>query len=317
MDVAPIAAKCKHLRTLRSHGKQARTAATTARAQASPVHAVALDASGRFALLCADKQFSLWNWERVTLIHSYPSAYDVVDVATSGDSERAVASAGKAALVWDVATATVTRKFGRHEGAVNGAVFFGDDIVVTACYDTHVRLFDARQAAGKAIQVLGGAKDSVSCVLAVDGEQIVAASVDGCLRAYDVRKGALQVDSLASPITSACVTNDGQCVLVSCLDDRLRLVLRETGEVLNVYEGHKSRQFQMGCCVLYDDSAVVCGSEESGSFICVWPVEGTCAEKFDVTPGGQPVCAFASHPSKPVVLIGSLDGSASVHEVRL
>jgi len=37
------------------------------------------------------------------------------------------------------------------------------------------------------------------------------------------------------PITSVCISHDSNCVLVSCLDGKLRLMERATGEMLNEY----------------------------------------------------------------------------------
>ena len=58
-------------------------------------------------------------------------------------------------------------------------------------------------------------------------------SVDGKVRNYDVRMGQLRVDCIGQPVTSVSFSKDGQCVLASTLDDTIRLLDKDTGELLN------------------------------------------------------------------------------------
>lgn len=58
-------------------------------------------------------------------------------------------------------------------------------------------------------------------------------SVDGKVRNYDIRMGKLQADCIGQPVTSVSFTRDGQCVLASTLDDTIRLLDKDTGELLN------------------------------------------------------------------------------------
>ena len=54
-------------------------------------------------------------------------------------------------------------------------------------------MWDLRSQQGKPIQVLSEAKDSVTCIVIQDRE-IVASSVDGHVRTYDLRVGQLTAD---------------------------------------------------------------------------------------------------------------------------
>ena len=58
-------------------------------------------------------------------------------------------------------------------------------------------------------------------------------SVDGKVRNYDIRMGKLHADCIGQPVTSVSFTRDGQCVLTSTLDDTIRLLDKDTGELLN------------------------------------------------------------------------------------
>lgn len=81
------------------------------------------------------------------------------------------------------------------------------------------------------MQKLDEARDGVSSVKVSDHE-VLAGSVDGRVRRYDLRMGQLFSDYVGSPITCTCFSRDGQCTLVSSLDSTLRLLDKDTGELL-------------------------------------------------------------------------------------
>ena len=67
--------------------------------------------------------------------------------------------------------------------------------------------------------------------------EILGGSVDGSVRRFDVRAGALWADQLHSPVTTIALSHDGNCVLASCLDGRMRLLDKDGGELLAQYSG--------------------------------------------------------------------------------
>lgn len=67
--------------------------------------------------------------------------------------------------------------------------------------------------------------------------EILASSVDGTLRRFDVRMGCMDVDQLNAPVTAMALSHDGNCVLASCLDGRMRLLDKASGELLAQYSG--------------------------------------------------------------------------------
>lgn len=67
--------------------------------------------------------------------------------------------------------------------------------------------------------------------------EIVASSVDGTVRRFDVRMGCMDVDQLGAPVTAMALSHDGNCVLASCLDGRMRLLDKASGELLAEYSG--------------------------------------------------------------------------------
>lgn len=59
--------------------------------------------------------------------------------------------------------------------------------------DSTVRIWDCKSQSTKPIQVFEEARDSISSVL-VAGHEIIAGSVDGRARIYDLRMGMVYVD---------------------------------------------------------------------------------------------------------------------------
>ena len=43
----------------------------------------------------------------------------------------------------------------------------------------------------------------------------------------------VRLNFISEPVTSVSFSRDGHCILVSCLDNRLRLLDKENGEMLN------------------------------------------------------------------------------------
>ena len=67
--------------------------------------------------------------------------------------------------------------------------------------------------------------------------EIVAGSVDGTVRRFDIRSGMLYSDNLGQAVTQVALSHDGNCVLASCLEVGLRLLDMGSGELLARYAG--------------------------------------------------------------------------------
>lgn len=63
-------------------------------------------------------------------------------------------------------------------------------------------------------------------------------------------------------MTSINFTKDGQCTLVSSLDGKLRLLDKDTGELLGEYTGHQNTQYVIDNCLNEKDTHVISGSED-------------------------------------------------------
>ncbi|NXT37167.1 WDR83 protein, partial [Pelecanoides urinatrix] len=189
--------------------------------------------------------------------------------------------------------------------------------------DSTVRCWDCRSRRPDPVQVLDEAKDGVSSVKVSDHE-ILSGSVDGRVRRYDLRAGQLYSDYVGSPITSVCFSKDGQCALAASLDSTLRLLDKETGELLGEYEppprgppeglfggspahpatprrytGHRSAAYRLDCVLSEQDTHVGSASEDGNVYF--WDlVEGSLALSLAV--GRGVVQSLAFHPTLPCLL---------------
>ena len=195
--------------------------------------------------------------------------YEVLSLAVTSDNARFVSGGGdRAAFLWDVASGTTLRRFGGggggHASRINSVAFAGaeDALVVTGGFDTTVRLWDVRSQAARPIMVLGEARDSVSAV-AVRGADVVAGSVDGRVRSYDVRMGRLTTDVLGASVTSLSMSRDARTVLVGTLDSRLRLMDRESGACLKTYAdpGWRNEELRVQSVLGGGERFIIAGDE--------------------------------------------------------
>ncbi len=158
------------------------------------------------------------------------------------------------------------------------------------------------------IQTLDEAKDSVSSIC-VSNYEIITSSIDGKIRTYDIRSGKLKEDTIGVAITSLKISNDGNCMLCSCLDETIKLLDKSNGELLNEYKGHKNASYKVEATLSYDDGFVVSGSEDNNVYI--WDlVETKMLAKLKAHAGV--VCGLAYHPKDHLFVSSSFDGTLRV-----
>lgn len=274
---------------------------------------------GRFALCAGGKVIRIWNVETGLLVQSFPEhGYQVACVASRRRKDHFASCAGKSSFVWDIATARTLRKFSTHSQRVNSVCYAGhnDDVLVSGSYDTSVHLYDLRSSSRAQVQELSEAKDSITTVLSPpDSNEIWTASVDGYVRIYDVRNAQASVDNLGTPVSSICLSNDRECILSSTLNNSLYLLDKSTGELLSIYRGHLSSIYKLECCILYDDSTVISGSEDGN--VCLWDLAGDGDESLAKAQScnRSPVSTVAAHPSDSLIITGNHSGAVEVWRV--
>lgn len=316
-----------------------------------PIHAVTFSHDGKYCLTAGhDRTVRLWNPTRIDPVHaavahskrdpassspleqippalpiqSYADGHShpVSSLAIDDLSTTLLSSSDRALVVTDVITRRLKRRFVGHTGRINTvACSKGSDVFLSGSYDGTVRLWDGRSFDSRPMMVLDESKDSVTSlhVRQQDSDEtaveIVTGSVDGTIRTYDLRRGEMRCDDLGGDIavTSVTTTADGLCNVVSCLDGRIHVLERRTGESLMTFGGgHTAGRYSLQSHVTANDGYVVSGSEDGA--VVLYEIR---TGKVVQTLRGhvRPTCALACHPKvgyESVVISGSYDGHGVV-----
>lgn len=284
------------------------------RGHEGPVLAVRFNTQGTYCLSCGkDRTVRLWNPHRGIPIKTYTGhGYDVRDAAVVADNSKFASCGGdRQVFLWDVGTGNIIRKFRGHDAYINTLCFSPGscDVLVSGGYDQAVKVWDCRSRSIDAIQVMRNSRDSVTSVAVTERAEILAGSVDGAVRRFDVRMGRLFTDELHHPVTCVKVSRDTNCVLAACMDGTVRLLDRVEGDLLAEYTGHKHSSFKMDCCFTPSD-AYVAGSSEDGRVFYWELVEAQQVECFQAH--ADVVCSMAMHPKGECLLTSSVDGTIKV-----
>ncbi|KAL4236337.1 WD repeat-containing protein 83 [Mactra antiquata] len=272
------------------------------------VRAVRFNVDGSYCLTCgSDKTVKLWNPHRKLLLKSYIGhGYEVLDAQGSSDNSQ-ICSGGmdKTVLLIDVATGKPLRRYRGHAGTVN-CVRFNEEstLILSGSIDSTVKIWDLKSRKMEPIQVLDESKDSITCIQVSDHE-ILTGSADGKTRRYDLRTGKLFSDHIGKSITSVTFTQDGQCILVSTLDDSVKLIDKDTGEMLNEFIGHKNSDYKIDNCLNSKDTHVLSGSEDDSVYI--WDlIEAKVIHKLKHE-GQKIVHSLTYHPSETCLITAAGD----------
>ncbi|TXG60489.1 hypothetical protein EZV62_015062 [Acer yangbiense] len=276
-----------------------RKEATVLRGHEGAVLAARFNGDGNYCLSCGkDRTIRLWNPHRGIHIKTYKShGREVRDVHVTADNSKLISCGGDRQIYyWDVSTGRVIRRFRGHDSEVN-AVKFNEyaSVVVSAGYDRSLRVWDCRSHSTEPIQIIDSFLDSVMSVCLTKTE-IIGGSVDGTVRTFDIRIGRELSDDLGQPVNCISLSNDGNCILASCLDSTLRLLDRTTGELLQEYKGHFCKvrlrmpilgllkiaykcSYKTDCCLTNTDAYVTGGSEDGSIYF--WDlVDASVVSKF-------------------------------------
>ncbi|KAI9315948.1 WD40-repeat-containing domain protein [Dichotomocladium elegans] len=247
----------------------------TLKGHTGPINDVCYNKSGQYCLSGGrDRTVRLWNPLTGMPLHSYNGhGRDVLGVAVASDNAK-IASCGmdRAVILWDVGTGEILRRYTAHWEAT---VDFNEEasVLASGSFDATIRIWDCRSSNFQPIQVLEDSKDSVMSVQ-VRGAEIIAGSTDGRVRVYDIRNGHLAEDYIGAAVTSASLSHDGNCILVSTLDDTVRLMDKANGTLLNEFKGHKHKDYKVNSVLSNTDAHALSGSEDGN--IYVWDVLEGC-----------------------------------------
>ncbi|EAS01217.1 MAP kinase organizer 1 (macronuclear) [Tetrahymena thermophila SB210] len=277
------------------------------------IYQVKFNKNGEYCMSCSqDRSIILWNPNKGTLIKQFSGLhnYEILDVAIGEDNSKFCSVGGdKSAFLWDVKSDKLLRKFEGHTNRIN-TVSFNDDesVVITGSFDTTIRFWDLKSNTYKPLDIFKDAQDSVSKVV-INKYEVLASSIDGKVRTYDLRMGLVTNDDMKHPVLSFSLSNDKKTYAASCMDGGIRLVDREKGEILNTYSGHQVKDITIGVMHSFDDAYLITGSEDGSVYY------------YDLLQS-KPINQFKNHvrtvsavdlsPQRNFILSGSLDNTITV-----
>lgn len=272
------------------------------------VRAVRFNIDGAYCLTCgADKKIKLWNPYSKLLLKTYGGhANEVLDAAGSCDSSHIVSgSADKSVILWDVTTGQPLRRYRGHASSVT-CVKYNEEatMAVSGSIDNTVCFWDVVSRRQEPVQVLKDAKDTITSIQVTDHE-VLTSSVDCHVRLYDLRVGKMFSDYIGHVVTYASMTHDGQCYVLSCNDSTIKLFDKDSGELLNTFSGHESRDYLLENAVNQTDSHIISGSASGEVFY--WDlISSICTQKL-VHSRNKPVVSLSHHPTENFLLTACED----------
>ncbi|XP_020282555.1 WD repeat domain-containing protein 83 [Pseudomyrmex gracilis] len=265
------------------------------------VRAVRFSVDGSYCITCgSDRKLKLWNPYKSVTLKTYGGHGDeVMDACASCDSSQIVSCGlDKSVILWDVATGTSVRRFRGHAGPVTTVRFNEESsMIISGSRDNSVMLWDARSKAQEAVQILSDAKDAISSIKVSDHE-ILSASFDCHIRIYDIRAGQLWEDYMGDPITCASFTRDGQCIVISCSSDVIRLIDKDSGELLGEFVGHIGKDLCLESSVDCQDTKILSGSADGKLWIWDLVSQKVVAKLSGFKPTKHATVSISVHPQK-------------------
>jgi mitogen-activated protein kinase organizer 1 len=193
-----------------------------------------------------DRTIRLFNTQTAQQISTFEGAHNraVLDISIFPENNFFLSCGqDKTFFLWETLKGFQVRKFEGHAQQVN-SVSHNEDATVCASgsLDSTVALWDLKsRSSTRPIQRLTEFRDSVTQVK-IKGTQIVASSLDGYVRVYDVRMGCLSEIKVGQPINSFDVKDT--FVGCSCLDSTSRIVDMSDGQIVAEYSGsHMSTKY--------------------------------------------------------------------------
>ncbi|KAJ2839147.1 hypothetical protein J3B02_006323, partial [Coemansia erecta] len=238
------------------------------------VNSAIYDSSGEYILTGGqDKVIRLINAQTGKQIQEYEGqGWAIQGLAINKGSNRLVScGSGRSVVLWDIESGAIERKYSSgHSQRVDCVAINGEaTVLVSGSFDKTVAVWDTRSMRNMPLQVMDDARDGIASVVMTDTE-IIAGSVDGSVRTYDMRVGKLITDFLGEPVVSLCVCPEGieqkTAMAVACMDNTVLLIDRKYALVMGTFAGHKCENYRIQCST--NGRLVASGSEDG--YVYIW-----------------------------------------------
>lgn len=107
-------------------------------------------------------------------------------------------------------------------------------------------------------------------------------------------------DCVGDSVTHVSLTKDSQCVLINTLNNKIRLLDRKSGQLLNTFEGHENTKYKLASMLTKDEARVVSGSEDGS--VAEWDVVEAKVSLWSAHSAA--VSAVAAHPQGHLLTAG-------------
>uniref|UniRef100_A0AAV1UGS8 Angio-associated migratory cell protein n=1 Tax=Peronospora matthiolae TaxID=2874970 RepID=A0AAV1UGS8_9STRA len=170
---------------------------------------------------------------------------------------------------------------------------------------------------GNVLYTLSGHQDSVVSVdFSFDGKYAATGGYDGVVKVWEVATGNM-VQNLEGPsqeVEWVCWHKKGNVVLAGSSDGTVWMWLATTGECMHVFAGHEDGV----TCGAFTGSGKLIVTGSSDTTVRVWnPKTGECNHVFRGHGFHEgPVTFITCHPSQPLAICGSQDGTARLIQVQ-
>ncbi|GJE87415.1 WD40 repeat-like protein [Phanerochaete sordida] len=294
------------------------------------------DPSGQNIVACsADRSVSLWktyapntNYGLLSALHKAP----ILDVHFSAVHPLLyTASADHTLGVVSLATGERVRKLRAHRGIVNSldrtvSGVAGGELIVSGSDDGTVRVWEGGDEGGKAPVKVWEIGCPVTAVCwSPDGAVVYAGAIDNEIHVLDIRSDASQLPSLTGHTdtpTSLAVSPNGNFLLSPSLSSQtiihdIRPFSPTPSRIHRVLMGAPAgfENTLLRGAWSRDDGGKRVGVGGADRTVCIWDVEsGQVQYKL---PGHKgTVTAVDFHPTEPIVLTGSKDGTMLLGEIE-
>ncbi|KAJ1881155.1 hypothetical protein LPJ57_001788 [Coemansia sp. RSA 486] len=238
------------------------------------VNAAIYDSTGEYVITAGqDKLIRLNNAQTGNLVQTYSGqGWAIQGLAINQESNRIVSCGdGRSVILWDVETATMQRKYtsGHSQRVDCVAINKEASVVVSGSFDKTVAVWDIRSMQHMPLQIMDDAKDGISCVAMTDTE-VIAGSIDGSVRTYDIRAGKQVTDTMGQPVVSLRTFSSDilqkSVMAVACMDSTVQLIDRSNVSVMGTFAGHLCKNYRIQCDT--NGKMVASGSEDG--YVYVW-----------------------------------------------